>query len=106
MEEQREEEVEFPRVSRTAQEMSPRESLMKAVLEFNNSRVRALFSDEVLEALRMAVGQEATKEEMKMALLAQDDKQPSAFMQACSIGNYEAVRKRRKRNEREKRRRN
>lgn len=85
-------ETEFPEVSPNAQEMAPREALLKAVLEFNNSRVKAFFGGEVLEALRLAVGQEATQEEIKKALVAHDASAPSALMQACSIGNYEAVR--------------
>lgn len=86
-------ETDFPDVSTSAQEMAPREALLKAVLEFNNSRVRAFFGGEVLEALKLAVGQEATQEEIKRALLAHDANTPSALMQACSIGNLEAVRK-------------
>lgn len=86
-------ESDFPEVSSLAEEMAPRDALLKAVLEFNNARVKAFFGSEVLEALRLAVGQEATQEEIKLALVAHDAKAPSALMQACSIGNYEAVRK-------------
>lgn len=75
-----------------AREIAPREALLEAIVTYDNERVRAMFSEQALEAMSLAIGQDATKDEIRRALVTQDGKTTSLLMTACSIGNYEAVR--------------
>lgn len=75
----------------TGREIAPREALLEAITSFDIGKVRAMFSDPALEALSIAIGQDATKDEVRRALVTQDGKTTSLLMTACSIGNIEAA---------------
>ena len=73
-------------------EIPPRQALLDAIVSYNHEKVRAMFTLQVLDALRQAVGQDATEEEVRMGLITHDGSGPSLLMTACGIGNIEAVR--------------
>ena len=71
----------------------PRTALLQAILSYNTEAVQHLLSDECLEALRTAFGEEVSDQELRSSLLTTDGSTTSLLMTACSIGNFEAVRR-------------
>lgn len=75
-----------------SKEIPPRQALLDAIVAYDEAKVRAMFSSQVLDALRQAVAPDATDEELRLGLVTNDGSSPSMLMTACGVGNLEAVR--------------